>query len=180
MASGYRLADEGYDVWLGNARGNFYTCNHTSLNPFGSKSDRQRFWSFSWHEIGKNQLFPLLSKSFMKFDVFLGIYDLPKMLDYVLSITNQEKIQYIAHSQGSLIYYSVYEKCRIFFIAFIHFFLAIIGTTAFFVMCSEKPEYNDKIEIMHALAPVAYLSNARSPPIRVLVPFLSILEVTFK
>lgn len=68
----------------------------------------------------------------------------------------------------------------VFFLSHLYIFLAIIGTTAFFVMCSEKPEYNDKIEIMHALAPVAYLSNARSPPIRVLVPFLSILEVTFK
>lgn len=49
---GYKLSDEGYDVWLGNARGNFYSCNHTNLKPFGSHADRKRFWSFSWHEIG--------------------------------------------------------------------------------------------------------------------------------
>lgn len=101
------------------------------------------------------------------------------MLDYVLKVTNQEKIQYIGHSQGLLIYYSVYEKSRI-FLSLLYIFLVIIGTTAFFVMCSERPEYGNKIEKMHALAPVAYLSNARSPPIRVLVPFLSILEVRLK
>lgn len=50
---GYKLADEGYDVWMGNSRGNFYSTNHTRLNPFGSKKDRQEYWSFSWHEMGK-------------------------------------------------------------------------------------------------------------------------------
>lgn len=115
---------------MGNNRGNRYSCNHTTFNPFGSSKDQRNFWSFSWHEI--------------------GLFDLPTMIDYVLAKTEQIKLQFIGHSQG---------------------------TTAFLVMTSQRPEYNDKIEMMHALAPVAFLSHVISPPIRVIAPFVSILEV---
>lgn len=130
MFKAYILSDQGYDVWLGNNRGNRYSINHTTYNPFGSFKDRRHYWSFSWHE--------------------MGMYDLPAMIDYVLNETKQIKLQYFAHSQGS---------------------------TAFFVMTSEKPEYNEKIEMMHALAPVAFLSHVISPPIRILAPFVSVLDV---
>lgn len=80
----------------------------------------------------------------------IGTIDLPAMIDYVLDATKFAKIQYIGHSQG---------------------------TTTFFVMCSERPEYNDKIILMNALAPVAYVSNIKSPVIRVFTPFLNSIEV---
>lgn len=44
-------------------------------------------------------------------------------------------------------------------------------------MASELPKYNDKIEMMHALAPIAFLSNTASPPIRALAPFVTVLSV---
>ena len=74
----------------------------------------------------------------------IGARDLPAMIDYILEKTGNKKIFYIGHSQG---------------------------TTSFFVMASELPEYNNKIISMHALAPVAYCSHITSPPFR----FLSLI-----
>uniref|UniRef100_A0A1I8P5I7 Lipase n=1 Tax=Stomoxys calcitrans TaxID=35570 RepID=A0A1I8P5I7_STOCA len=108
----YLLADNNYDVWLGNARGNRYSRNHTTLDPDGKK-----FWEFSWHEI--------------------GIYDLPAMIDYVLKTTGFKRLQYAGHSQGC---------------------------TAFFVMCSMRPEYNKKVIMMQALAPAVYAQETEEHP----------------
>nr|ABA12145.1 44 kDa salivary lipase-like protein SP14 [Phlebotomus argentipes] len=75
-ALAFLLAEEGYDVWLGNARGNTFSRRHVSR---GVKS--KAFWKFSWHEI--------------------GIYDLPAMIDYALNATRQTSLHYIGYSQGS-------------------------------------------------------------------------------
>lgn len=112
LSLGYYLADLGYDVWMGNARGNRYSRNHTTLNP---DTDRE-FWNFSWHEI--------------------GVYDIPSMIDYILTTTNSDKLYYVGHSQG---------------------------TTVLFVMCSMRPEYNDKLIVAHALAPVAFMKHIQTP-----------------
>lgn len=45
-------------------------------------------------------------------------------------------------------------------------------------MCSERPEYNEKIKMMHALAPVAYMNNAASPVMRFLGANVITLQVT--
>ena len=70
------LADAGYDVWLGNNRGNIYSRTHKKM----STSDR-RYWDFSYHE--------------------LGVYDVPAMIDHILDRTKREKLYYIGHSQGT-------------------------------------------------------------------------------
>lgn len=66
----------------------------------------------------------------------MGYYDLPATIDYIVANTGQKKINYIGHSQG---------------------------TTSFFVMLSEKPQYNDKINKFIAYAPIIYANNIRSP-----------------
>lgn len=77
---GYLLADRGYDVWMGNARGNTYSKKHKTYTP-----DDSEFWDFSWHEIGMN--------------------DLPKMIDYGLEKSGQSETFYIGHSQGTTTFY---------------------------------------------------------------------------
>ncbi|XP_026673789.1 lipase 3-like isoform X2 [Ceratina calcarata] len=72
----YMLVDAGYDVWLGNNRGNVYSRNHISMLP-----NERNFWNFSFHE--------------------LGVYDLPATIDYILDRTNCDKLYYIGHSQGT-------------------------------------------------------------------------------
>ncbi|XP_017122250.1 lipase 3 [Drosophila elegans] len=75
----YLLADAGYDVWLGNARGNIYSRenNLISLNS-------HKFWHFDWHEI--------------------GTIDIPAMIDYILEATGHSKLHYAGHSQGTTVY----------------------------------------------------------------------------
>lgn len=73
---GYILADEGYDVWMGNSRGNTYSRAHVNLT-----TNNMEFWDFSWHE--------------------MGVYDVPATIDYILSVTKQKKLYYLGHSQGT-------------------------------------------------------------------------------
>ncbi|KAL3266873.1 hypothetical protein HHI36_011025 [Cryptolaemus montrouzieri] len=79
-AFAYYLADLGYDVWMGNARGNSQSKNHTKLSP-----RHRKFWDFSWHEVGE--------------------IDLPTMIDYVLKETNQKALYHVGHSQGTTTFY---------------------------------------------------------------------------
>lgn len=81
---GYALADAGYDVWMGNARGNVYSRKHVLYDPDGSRSDRENFWRYSWHEI--------------------GTIDLPAMIDYTLNVTKQQTLFYIGKFYNNLIF----------------------------------------------------------------------------
>ena len=78
-APGFRLAEAGYDVWLGNFRGNNYARQHVTLQP-----SYKEFWRFTWDEMAK--------------------YDLPAMLNYTLEYTGKEKIHYVGHSMGTTTY----------------------------------------------------------------------------
>ncbi|CCD72909.2 Partial AB-hydrolase lipase domain-containing protein [Caenorhabditis elegans] len=77
QSAGYIFADQGYDVWLGNMRGNTYSKEHTRM----TSADR-RFWKFSWEEMAR--------------------YDLPAMINYALKTTKRQNLYYVGHSQGAL------------------------------------------------------------------------------
>ena len=62
VAPGFVAARAGYDVWLGNTRGNTYSLGHTTLDP---KKDAKKYWDFSWYE--------------------MGVYDLPAVFDHIRS-----------------------------------------------------------------------------------------------
>ncbi|XP_026829883.1 lipase 3 isoform X2 [Ooceraea biroi] len=72
----FLLADQGYDVWFGNFRGNTYCRSHKNMTVYDHK-----YWQFSFHE--------------------MGTMDLPTMLDYVLNYTQQESLNYIGYSMGT-------------------------------------------------------------------------------
>lgn len=61
---------------------------------------------------------------------------MPAVVDYILNATGKQKVHYIGHS---------------------------MGTTMFYVLMSERPQYNSKIAAMFSLAPVAFLSHMTNP-----------------
>jgi len=75
------LYDAGYDVWLGNVRGNQYGQAHTTY-PVNSV----QFWAFSWDEMAQ--------------------YDLVAMAKYVTSTNGAQNCTYIGHSQGTTMYFA--------------------------------------------------------------------------
>ena len=48
VAPAFVAADAGYDVWLGNSRGNTFSRANTQYDP---DHDEKKFWDFSWAEM---------------------------------------------------------------------------------------------------------------------------------
>ena len=79
----------------------------------------------------------------------MSTIDLPKFIDTVLEKTGQKKLTYIGLS---------------------------MGTTLSYILLSEKPEYNDKMNVVISIAPVAFFA----PPFRPLVDLLLLAFVPIK
>uniref|UniRef100_A0A452IM37 Lipase n=1 Tax=Gopherus agassizii TaxID=38772 RepID=A0A452IM37_9SAUR len=94
---GFILADAGYDVWIGNSRGNTWSRKHQNLSI-----DQEEFWDFSFHE--------------------MAMYDLPALVDFILQKTGQQNLYYVGYSQGCTIAFIAFsamphlaQKIKIFF-----------------------------------------------------------------
>lgn len=71
----FLLSDRGYDIWIGNMRGNSYCRSHVNMTVYDPK-----FWQYSFHEVGTK--------------------DLPAMFDYIFNYTKQKDLYYVGHSMG--------------------------------------------------------------------------------
>ena len=78
QAPAFMMSNEGYDVWFNNNRGNYYSCNHTTLDP---EEDAAQFYSYDWDDLG-------------------GI-DQPTVIDFILGKTGRQNLTYIGHSMGT-------------------------------------------------------------------------------
>ncbi|TKA73390.1 hypothetical protein B0A49_06803 [Cryomyces minteri] len=72
----FMLVDRGYDVWLGNNRGNKYSKKSVNHSP-----TEIPFWNFSMDQF--------------------AFHDIPDSIEYVLSTTQQPSLSYIGFSQGT-------------------------------------------------------------------------------
>ncbi|EGC35478.1 hypothetical protein DICPUDRAFT_92027 [Dictyostelium purpureum] len=70
------LADAGFDVWLGNNRGNKYSFKHTQYTP-----NQEGFWNWSLDELVR--------------------YDFPSIVNFICDRTGAKSISYIGFSQGT-------------------------------------------------------------------------------
>lgn len=78
VAVAYQFARAGYDVWLGNNRGNKYSMNHRTIS---ASENPETFYDYSFQDLGQ--------------------YDLPAQIDKVREVSRKEKITYVGHSQGT-------------------------------------------------------------------------------
>ncbi|XP_058262595.1 gastric triacylglycerol lipase [Hemibagrus wyckioides] len=104
---GFLLADAGFDVWIGNSRGNTWSRKHVKFTP-----GQKEYWQFSHDEMAKK--------------------DLPAVINFITKTTRQEQIFYVGHSQGTTIAFMAFStmpelasKIKMFFA------LAPVATVAF-------------------------------------------------
>ena len=76
LSLGRHLVDLGYDVFFANNRGNKYSTRHETLDVRS-----EEFWDFTFQHMGQ--------------------YDIPAFLHKVRSLTDNQKVTYIGHSQGT-------------------------------------------------------------------------------
>ena len=75
QSAAYVFADSGFDVWMGNVRGNVYSLKHRSYSHL-----YPRYWNFSFDE--------------------MATIDVPTMVRKALAVSRQKSLYYVGHSQG--------------------------------------------------------------------------------
>lgn len=112
IAPAFQLVRLGYDVWLGNQRGTKYSMGHQYLDW----TKDQKYWEFGFTEMGD--------------------FDAPAQIDYVRAFTGNQKVTYVAHSQGT--------------------------SQMFYQLAKPKNAWSDKLNLFVALAPVTRLDHSKA------------------
>lgn len=99
-ARAFYFADRGFDVWVSNTRGNYYSRDHIRYDP-----DRDaEFWDYSFVE--------------------MGMKDVPAVFNYISNFTDK-KIHYIGHSQGTAQMFAALAKREPTIVAKLNRFVAL-------------------------------------------------------
>ncbi|CAG9824283.1 unnamed protein product [Phaedon cochleariae] len=105
----------------------------------------------TFHSRRHRTLDPDKDKEFWEFTWHeIGIYDLSAMIDHILTTTRRQKMSFVGHSQGS---------------------------TIFYVLCSERPAYNEKLKIHISLSPGTFLSHVENIVMNIFPPYFQNLKV---
>jgi pimeloyl-ACP methyl ester carboxylesterase len=98
---GCLLHDAGYDVWMGNSRGNIYSMGNAKLSQ----------WSDAyWDSIDMD---------------FMAKYDLPANIDYVTNFTAHKTLSWVGHSQGTWQAFSAFSDVNRQYAAKVDVFVAL-------------------------------------------------------
>ena len=76
LSPAFYLANNGYDVWASNSRGNVYSRNHTTLDP----DTDPEFWDFSFFDM---------------------VEDHQSNIEFILNRTNLDTITFVGFSVGT-------------------------------------------------------------------------------
>ena len=73
----FYFVDRGYDVWLGNNRGNVYSTGHVDMD----RGVHREYWNFSYEEF--------------------GMIDCKGFIDYITHTTQIDKLLFLGHTEGN-------------------------------------------------------------------------------
>lgn len=102
---GFHVVNRGFDLWLGNERGNIYSLRHTD-----KKIKYKDFFDYSFDEV--------------------ALYDIPAVYKYVLATTKQEKLTFFGYSLGTTQFFAaaIDDKTRDYITSKTEKFIAIAPT----------------------------------------------------
>lgn len=79
----------------------------------------------------------------------IGIYDLSASIDYILNETKRKQLHYVGYSQG---------------------------TTLFFILTSVRPDYNEKVTSMIAMAPPIFMKHSQHTFLNILSRYYTLVK----